>query len=152
MGLCPRALQLKQMEVQLEEEYEDKQKVLREKRELESKLAMLSDQVSVACWRGPGQQPVPSGLKEAISGIQSWEWGGGLGSVKPTIIACITGVITTHSTPRLFSLAGTTLALPLLLLVKGTLRMRARVNQGLREDRRRLCGGTQSPSFWCPPR
>ncbi|KAK2507533.1 hypothetical protein MC885_003223, partial [Smutsia gigantea] len=37
---------LKQMEVQLEEEYEDKQKVLREKRELESKLAMLSDQVS----------------------------------------------------------------------------------------------------------
>ncbi|XP_022365257.1 unconventional myosin-XVIIIa isoform X7 [Enhydra lutris kenyoni] len=38
--------QLKQMEVQLEEEYEDKQKVLREKRELESKLATLSDQVS----------------------------------------------------------------------------------------------------------
>uniref|UniRef100_A0A7N5P2R6 Unconventional myosin-XVIIIa n=1 Tax=Ailuropoda melanoleuca TaxID=9646 RepID=A0A7N5P2R6_AILME len=38
--------QLKQMEVQLEEGYEDKQKVLREKRELESKLAMLSDQVS----------------------------------------------------------------------------------------------------------
>uniref|UniRef100_A0A667HV60 Myosin XVIIIA n=1 Tax=Lynx canadensis TaxID=61383 RepID=A0A667HV60_LYNCA len=37
---------LKQMEVQLEEEYEDKQKVLREKRELESKLAMLSDQVN----------------------------------------------------------------------------------------------------------
>uniref|UniRef100_A0A8C2VK17 Unconventional myosin-XVIIIa n=1 Tax=Chinchilla lanigera TaxID=34839 RepID=A0A8C2VK17_CHILA len=38
--------QLKQMEVQLEEEYEDKQKALREKRELESKLATLSDQVS----------------------------------------------------------------------------------------------------------
>uniref|UniRef100_A0A8C5ZHH1 Unconventional myosin-XVIIIa n=1 Tax=Marmota marmota marmota TaxID=9994 RepID=A0A8C5ZHH1_MARMA len=38
--------QLKQMEVQLEEEYEDKQKALREKRELESKLAALSDQVS----------------------------------------------------------------------------------------------------------
>mgnify|MGYP002477533049 CR=1 FL=1 len=46
MGPCP---QLKQMEVQLEEEYEDKQKVLREKRELESKLATLSDQVSGAC-------------------------------------------------------------------------------------------------------
>lgn len=40
------------MEVQLEEEYEDKQKVLREKRELESKLATLSDQVSRACWPG----------------------------------------------------------------------------------------------------
>lgn len=39
------ALQLKQMEVQLEEEYEDKQKALREKRELESKLSTLSDQV-----------------------------------------------------------------------------------------------------------
>lgn len=39
-------LQLKQMEVQLEEEYEEKQKVLREKRELESKLGLLSDQVS----------------------------------------------------------------------------------------------------------
>ncbi|XP_021571289.1 unconventional myosin-XVIIIa isoform X5 [Carlito syrichta] len=38
--------QLKQMEVQLEEEYEDKQKVLREKRDLESKLATLSDQVN----------------------------------------------------------------------------------------------------------
>uniref|UniRef100_A0A8C9CET4 Unconventional myosin-XVIIIa n=1 Tax=Phocoena sinus TaxID=42100 RepID=A0A8C9CET4_PHOSS len=38
--------QLKQMEVQLEEEYEDKQKVLREKRELENKVATLSDQVN----------------------------------------------------------------------------------------------------------
>lgn len=33
------------MEVQLEEEYEDKQKVLREKRELESKLSAVSEQV-----------------------------------------------------------------------------------------------------------
>ncbi|XP_013767538.1 unconventional myosin-XVIIIa-like isoform X4 [Pundamilia nyererei] len=37
---------LKQMEVQLEEEYEDKQKVLRERRELESKLLNAQDQVS----------------------------------------------------------------------------------------------------------
>uniref|UniRef100_A0AAV2JAS3 Non-specific serine/threonine protein kinase n=1 Tax=Knipowitschia caucasica TaxID=637954 RepID=A0AAV2JAS3_KNICA len=37
---------LKQMEVQLEEEYEDKQKVLREKRDLESKLVNAQDQVS----------------------------------------------------------------------------------------------------------
>ncbi|XP_015247579.1 PREDICTED: unconventional myosin-XVIIIa-like isoform X5 [Cyprinodon variegatus] len=37
---------LKQMEVQLEEEYDDKQKVLREKRELESKLLIAKDQVS----------------------------------------------------------------------------------------------------------
>ncbi|XP_016523807.1 unconventional myosin-XVIIIa isoform X5 [Poecilia formosa] len=37
---------LKQMEVQLEEEYDDKQKVLREKRELESKLLIAQDQVS----------------------------------------------------------------------------------------------------------
>ncbi|KAM6984235.1 unconventional myosin-XVIIIa-like [Tautogolabrus adspersus] len=36
---------LKQMEVQLEEEYEDKQKVLRERRELESKLLCTQDQV-----------------------------------------------------------------------------------------------------------
>uniref|UniRef100_A0A8C6WTH0 Myosin XVIIIAa n=1 Tax=Neogobius melanostomus TaxID=47308 RepID=A0A8C6WTH0_9GOBI len=36
---------LKQMEVQLEEEYEDKQKVLREKRDLESKLLNAQDQV-----------------------------------------------------------------------------------------------------------
>lgn len=33
------------MEVQLEEEYEDKQKVLREKRELESKLLNAQDKV-----------------------------------------------------------------------------------------------------------
>lgn len=33
------------MEVQLEEEYEDKQKVLREKREMESKLLISQDQV-----------------------------------------------------------------------------------------------------------
>ncbi|XP_056299476.1 unconventional myosin-XVIIIa-like isoform X7 [Pseudoliparis swirei] len=37
---------LKQMEVQLEEEYEDKQKVLRERRELESKLLSTQDQGS----------------------------------------------------------------------------------------------------------
>uniref|UniRef100_A0A3B4Y2L8 Myosin XVIIIAa n=1 Tax=Seriola lalandi dorsalis TaxID=1841481 RepID=A0A3B4Y2L8_SERLL len=37
---------LKQMEVQLEEEYEDKQKVLRERRELESRLLNAQDQVS----------------------------------------------------------------------------------------------------------
>ncbi|XP_029028549.1 unconventional myosin-XVIIIa-like isoform X7 [Betta splendens] len=37
---------LKQMEVQLEEEYEDKQKVLREKRELESKLLNAQDKVN----------------------------------------------------------------------------------------------------------
>ena len=48
-------LQLKQMEVQLEEEYEDKQKVLREKRELEGKLATLSDQVSGDCWLRRGE-------------------------------------------------------------------------------------------------
>ncbi|KAM9728310.1 unconventional myosin-XVIIIa-like isoform 11-T12 [Menidia menidia] len=36
---------LKQMEVQLEEEYDDKQKVLRERRELESKLLIAQDQV-----------------------------------------------------------------------------------------------------------
>ncbi|XP_053543516.1 unconventional myosin-XVIIIa isoform X6 [Ictalurus punctatus] len=37
---------LKQMEVQLEEEYEDKQKVLRERRELEAKLLSAQDQVN----------------------------------------------------------------------------------------------------------
>ncbi|XP_058269855.1 unconventional myosin-XVIIIa isoform X8 [Hemibagrus wyckioides] len=37
---------LKQMEVQLEEEYEDKQKVLRERRELEAKLLTAQEQVS----------------------------------------------------------------------------------------------------------
>lgn len=42
---CLCVLQLKQMEVQLEEEYEDKQKVLRERRELESKLLSTQDQV-----------------------------------------------------------------------------------------------------------
>uniref|UniRef100_A0A4W5L0W6 Myosin XVIIIAa n=1 Tax=Hucho hucho TaxID=62062 RepID=A0A4W5L0W6_9TELE len=36
---------LKQMEVQLEEEYDDKQKVLRERRELEAKLLSAQDQV-----------------------------------------------------------------------------------------------------------
>lgn len=38
-------LQLKQMEVQLEEEYDEKQKVLKEKRELESKLMSAQDKV-----------------------------------------------------------------------------------------------------------
>uniref|UniRef100_H2TRU4 Myosin XVIIIA n=1 Tax=Takifugu rubripes TaxID=31033 RepID=H2TRU4_TAKRU len=37
---------LKQMEVQLEEEYEDKQKVLRERRELECKMLNIQDKVS----------------------------------------------------------------------------------------------------------
>ncbi|KAJ3589358.1 hypothetical protein NHX12_010203, partial [Muraenolepis orangiensis] len=38
---------LKQMEIQLEEEYEDKQKVLRERRELDTKLSSVQDQVSL---------------------------------------------------------------------------------------------------------
>ncbi|XP_067864343.1 unconventional myosin-XVIIIa isoform X1 [Heptranchias perlo] len=37
---------LKQFELQLEEEYDDKQKILREKRDLESKLSAVSEQVS----------------------------------------------------------------------------------------------------------
>lgn len=49
-------VQLKQMEVQLEEEYDEKQKVLKEKRELESKLLSAQDKVtspwvkSTSCW------------------------------------------------------------------------------------------------------
>ena len=39
-------VQLKQMEVQLEEEYDEKQKVLKEKRELESKLLSAQDKVT----------------------------------------------------------------------------------------------------------
>lgn len=39
-------VQLKQMEVQLEEEYDEKQKVLKEKRELESKLLTAQDKVT----------------------------------------------------------------------------------------------------------
>lgn len=42
-------VQLKQMEVQLEEEYDDKQRVLREKRELESKLMAAQEQVPTQC-------------------------------------------------------------------------------------------------------
>ncbi|XP_062888004.1 unconventional myosin-XVIIIa isoform X12 [Mobula hypostoma] len=37
---------LKQFELQLEEEYDDKQKILREKRDLENKLAVVSEKVS----------------------------------------------------------------------------------------------------------
>lgn len=56
------------MEVQLEEEYEDKQKVLREKRDLESKLTTLSDQVSGDRWLGPGRLPAPSRLRDGTLG------------------------------------------------------------------------------------
>lgn len=38
------------MEAQLEEEYDDKQKVLREKRDLESKLSAASEQVLTRGW------------------------------------------------------------------------------------------------------
>lgn len=51
-------LQLKQMEVQLEEEYEDKQKVLRERRELESKLLNTQDQVLPSLCRRPLSAPI----------------------------------------------------------------------------------------------
>lgn len=37
------------MEVQLEEEYDEKQKVLKEKRELESKLLSAQDKVTTLC-------------------------------------------------------------------------------------------------------
>ena len=44
----PVCVQLKQLEIQLEEEYEDKQKVLRERRELDTKLISAQDQVPTA--------------------------------------------------------------------------------------------------------
>lgn len=79
-------LQLKQMEVQLEEEYEDKQKVLREKRELESKLTTLSDQVSKECCLGPGQLPTPSSLRDENLRHRKLATGVGvLGSVDPML-------------------------------------------------------------------
>lgn len=79
-------LQLKQMEVQLEEEYEDKQKVLREKRELESKLTTLSDQVSKECCLGPGQLPTPSSLRDENLRHRKPATGVGvLGSVDPML-------------------------------------------------------------------
>lgn len=43
-----------------------------------------------------------------------------LGSVEPTAITCRMGVIIIHRTPRLFSLAGVTKALPLSSLIRGT--------------------------------
>lgn len=62
------------MEVQLEEEYEDKQKVLREKRELESKLTTLSDQVRGGCWLGPGQGSECHGQRGEIWEHGGWRW------------------------------------------------------------------------------
>lgn len=65
--------QLKQMEVQLEEEYEDKQKVLREKRELESKLSAFSEQVGCRAAR-----------QVFRLGTLRWPWWGGCpGTVSP---------------------------------------------------------------------
>lgn len=119
-------LQLKQMEVQLEEEYEDKQKVLREKRELESKLTTLSDQVSVSgdCCLGPGQLAAPSGLRDGNLGHRKLGIGRGvLGSVEFALSTCGRRVINIRCTPRLFSLAGMILALPLALFMGGTLRI-----------------------------
>lgn len=43
-----------------------------------------------------------------------------LGSVEPAAITCRMGVIILHCTPRLFSPAGVTLALPLSSLIRGT--------------------------------
>lgn len=71
------------MEVQLEEEYEDKQKVLREKRELESKLTTLSDQVSAECRLEPGQPPAPSRLWPGV-GVP-WAEVRGLGTGKAVL-------------------------------------------------------------------
>lgn len=45
------------MEVQLEEEYDEKQKVLKEKRELESKLMSAQDKVTVA-WRAKNRTKI----------------------------------------------------------------------------------------------
>lgn len=52
--------QLKQMELQLEEEYEEKQKVTKERRELESKLLSVEDRVSAIMAAG-AREPRVSG-------------------------------------------------------------------------------------------
>ena len=99
-------LQLKQMEVQLEEEYEDKQKALREKRELESKLSTLSDQVrgdpTVASSTGPGL---------GSRGQHTGEDSTGDGAVL-CITSCIVGLVWASSSPRPFSLGSTILLYP----------------------------------------
>lgn len=112
------------MEVQLEEEYEDKQKVLREKRELEGKLTTLSDQVRRDRFLRRGQLAAPSGLRDGNLRLRKLGTGRGmLGSVEPTVITSGMEAISMHCTPRLFSLVGMILALPLSLLIRGTLRM-----------------------------
>lgn len=77
------------MEVQLEEEYEDKQKVLRERRELESKLLSAQDQVppSLCLWCLSARLSVHDlvcttsilmGKKTALgSGVVAWDSEGG---------------------------------------------------------------------------
>lgn len=99
IGSVPMVLQLKQMEVQLEEEYEDKQKVLREKRELESKLTTLSDQVSKECCLGPGQLPTPSSLRdENLRHRKLATRGRCAGLCRSHVITCGMGAITIHCT------------------------------------------------------
>ncbi|KAK2111482.1 Unconventional myosin-XVIIIa [Saguinus oedipus] len=103
------------MEVQLEEEYEDKQKVLREKRELEGKLATLSDQVRgrSTCQAWPaacpcslmGGDPRDGELGTELPG----EWGC---SKEPIIIPHGMGASPYVGIPRPFSLVGLILALP----------------------------------------
>lgn len=58
-----------------------------------------------------------------------------LGSAEPTAVTCRMGVIITHRTSRLSSLAGVVLALPPRCSLGG-LRMRARARRELREGRR----------------
>lgn len=76
------------MEVQLEEEYEDKQKVLREKRELEGKLATLSDQVRgrSTCQAWPATCPCSLRSGDPRDGEPGTELSGVWGCCKEPII------------------------------------------------------------------
>lgn len=134
--------QLKQMEVQLEEEYEDKQKALREKRELESKLSTLSDQVRGNPYSYLTYQPKTGDLEDREPGMGSCSTAGTKSQ----------GLMRASSTTQAFLISQHDLDMPreASLLILESVKI-GKVSSQHGKDSRKSIGGAHCLPEWCPP-
>lgn len=150
-SLCPHDPQLKQMEVQLEEEYEDKQKALREKRELEGKLSTLSDQVRGGPHSYLLHRPKTGDLEDRKMGMPWYSAAGTISQGLMRVSSITQAFLTSHHDPGMPRRASL-LILENVKIGKISGQLEGKISSQLGKDSRKSHGGAQCIPGWCPPR
>lgn len=147
----PHDPQLKQMEVQLEEEYEDKQKALREKRELEGKLSTLSDQVRGDSHSYLLHRPKTGDLEDRKMGMPWYSAAGTISQGLMRVPSITQAFLTSHHDPGMPRRASL-LILENVKIGKISSHLGGKISSQLGKDSRKSHGGAQCIPGWCPPR